>query len=101
MKVYVDLPGVGELDYDAISLHFTKDSVTLNIDGYSSSGASVAVATGAAEGGGAAADRKNLGMKLNLNDEITAAKVRKKPDRIVLTLTKKGEWPWTSLKKTD
>eukprot|EP00937_MAST-01D_sp_MAST-1D-sp2_P007328 g7328.t1 len=82
VKVYVDLPGVGAVhsaDADAVTLESTRDTLALRVDGL----------------GG-----KNYGLKLELSEEVSGSKLRVKPNKLVITLTKAGEFPWSSLRKS-
>ena len=80
VKVYIDLPGVGALDDAALSLTHTKDTLSLRVDGLGE-------------------PARDYGLAMELNDEITGARLRKKENKVVLTLTKTGTYPWTALRK--
>jgi hypothetical protein len=79
VRVYVVFDGVGDLPDEKIKLDNDEDSFTLSIE---------------------TADAKHV-LKVNTYEPITSAKLRKKPNKIVLTLTKENEFTWTSLRKAD
>jgi len=78
VKVYLDLPGVGALEDAAVVLAHTQDSVTVQVNELAG---------------------KNYSFSMELSNDIKGAKLRKKEHKLVLSLTKAGEYPWTSLRK--
>jgi hypothetical protein len=82
VKLYIDLPGVGALAADDVTLDWTQDSFSLvvrNLDG------------------------ATHGLTVNpLYDDITKAAVKRKPDRVIVTLYKKnGKQSWFQLKRDN
>ena len=78
MRIYVQCPGVGEYDDDRIVLEWTETSIDLRVS----------------------LDKSALRLSLEtLYDKIKDAKVRKKPDKLVLTLSKETSYSWHDLKK--
>ena len=78
MKIYLDLMGVGALDDAAVVLTHTQDSVAVHVNELAG---------------------KNYSFTMDLSNDIKGAKLRKKENKLVLSLTKAGEYPWTSLRK--
>jgi len=82
LKIYVPFEGVGALPEGAVELDWTARTVTLTIT---------------------AADAAGTVHKLNipkLYDDVTAVKVKTKPDKLILVLTKSKECSWYELQNT-
>ena len=78
VRVYVQVPGVGDCADDAIVLNWTETSIDLRVH----------------------LEKRTLRLSLEtLHDKISDAKVRKKPDKLVLTLSKETAYSWHDLKK--
>lgn len=78
VRVYVQVPGVGDCADEAIVLDWTETSIDLRVH----------------------LEKRTLRLSLEtLHDKISDAKVRKKPDKLVLTLAKETAYSWHDLKK--
>jgi calcyclin binding protein len=77
VKIYITLKGVGALADDQIVLTWEEQKLILRVNDL---------------------DGKNWGLTLNLYDTIKGAKLKKKPDSVVLTLSKADERTWAELK---
>ncbi|KAL3764529.1 hypothetical protein ACHAW5_004793 [Stephanodiscus triporus] len=117
VKVYVELPGVGNCPDENISLDFTERSVCLTVKNYApppSAKARVddasdelvadttAAAPDAAEVVEEEAQRRGGGEDRCLSfgrlyAEIENATYRKKADRVIITLTKKDDTAWSAV----
>ena len=80
VKIYITLEGVGQLADKQLVLEWTPTSVDLRINDL----------------GG-----KVYGLSLPLYSTIKGAKLKKKPDSLVLTLSKEDELTWAELKKSS
>ncbi len=100
VRVYVELPGVGNCRDEDVLLDFTERSMCLTIKNYAtptSKGAAEAsdelvVDCTTVEGAGDVPPREDRSLSLGrLYAEIEGATFRKKSDRVVITLKKKDK----------
>uniref|UniRef100_A0A7S3Y1R8 CS domain-containing protein n=1 Tax=Heterosigma akashiwo TaxID=2829 RepID=A0A7S3Y1R8_HETAK len=81
IKIYIPLDGIGDHPDGKINLTWAEKSFSLLIESF---------------------DGKDHGLNISeLQNSITKAAVRKKADKLVLTLTKEDEVTWHHLKKND
>lgn len=80
VSIYIELEGIGGHHDDAIRLDWTNDSIELMIRDFQSS---------------------NHLLKLPLYDMIEEASLRKKANKLVVTMKKEKEISWHQLKKTS
>ncbi len=106
VKVYVELPGVGDCKDKDVLLDFTKRSLCLTVKNYMAPSAKgeasgkLVVDTADPDGeerGGEVAQRGEDGCLSfgKLYAEIERAMFQKKADRVIITLTKKEENAWS------
>ena len=86
VKVYVSLPGVGELADEQVSLGWmepgrtSRSTLDLRVDGLAG---------------------KVYGLHLQLFNRIKGVKLKKKPDKLVITLTKETPDGWDALTRRN
>lgn len=114
VKIYVNLPGVGDCDDGNIALEYTARTLCLTIKNYVTPAAKkekevvdeLMVADTAPEekedGGEGSEEEMRVGEDRCLSfgqlfREIEKATLKKKPDKVILTLKKKENKPWTSV----
>lgn len=112
VKVYVNLPGVGNCRDENIALEFTERSLCLTVKNYvapSSAGENVEVAEELVadtapekEAATIAEEEEQKGEDRCLSfgklyGEIDAASFRKKPDKVIVTMKKKDGKMWSSV----
>mmetsp|Transcript_18122 Transcript_18122/g.23846 ORF Transcript_18122/g.23846 Transcript_18122/m.23846 type:complete len:175 (-) Transcript_18122:194-718(-) len=79
VKIYISMDGIGELSDDDIELNWSEEMISILIRNF---------------------NEKDYGLHIsNLNNKITNATYKKKPNKIILTLTKDLEVSWHDLKK--
>jgi hypothetical protein len=77
--MYITIKGVGALDDEQIDLTWEENNLVLRVNDL---------------------DGKNWGLSLNLYDGIKGAKLKRKPDSLVVTMSKIDERTWAELKKS-
>ncbi|KAL9178657.1 hypothetical protein ACHAXT_001995 [Thalassiosira profunda] len=106
VKVYVNLPGVGECADEDISLEFTEQSLCLTVKNYVAPAEKAKVEvdalvadTAPEEGGGEETMGEDRFLAFaKLYGEIESATVKKKADKLILILKKKEAGkPWSSV----
>uniref|UniRef100_A0A7S2VI87 CS domain-containing protein n=1 Tax=Skeletonema marinoi TaxID=267567 RepID=A0A7S2VI87_9STRA len=116
VKIYVNLPGVGNCDDDNITIDFTERSLCLTVKDYaiispSSSASKEEEAASEEDKGQLIMDSAPETVKeiveerkedrcltfAKLYGDIEKATFKKKPDKVIITLKKKGDSKWNSI----
>ena len=117
VKIYVNLPGVGNCDDDNITIDFTERSLCLTVKDYAITSSSASASTSKEEEDGEE-DKGELIMDsapetvkeiveerkedrcltfAKLYGDIEKATFKKKPDKVIITLKKKDVSKWNSI----
>lgn len=118
VKIYVNLPGVGNCDDENITIDFTERSLCLTVKDYAITSPSSATTTASSSKEDEEEDKGQLIMDsapetvkeiveerkedrcltfAKLYGDIEKATFKKKPDKVIITLKKKDDSKWNSI----